>query len=150
MKTLNRTPTRLNGGKTPHQALKDALTNTTGNVPDITRWRTFGSTAYVYILKQKRAQGDKFSVRAQKGKLVGYDGDYIYRIYIAPHKIIRSAHVTFDEANTTPLRTSLPTDDDEPACEYVELTLQDLDINDITKPLPLDLPQPPAHEPTET
>jgi len=52
------------------------------------------------VLDQSIKRGDKFALRAFKGKLVSYKvGSYtIYRIYMPSlHKVIRSVNVLFNE-----------------------------------------------------
>ncbi len=60
---LNRTPHTALNGKTP-------LEECTGEVPDLSRARVFGSTAYVQIPKRDRR--GKFERTAWKGIMVGY------------------------------------------------------------------------------
>jgi hypothetical protein len=44
------------------------------------------------------SRGDKFEGRAHVGKLVGYEGRTIYRIWLPlENKIVRTTDVTFDE-----------------------------------------------------
>lgn len=47
--------------------------------PHMSLLRTFGSTAFLHVLKEKRS--GKFSERAQKGYLVGFDNGNSYRVY---------------------------------------------------------------------
>jgi len=81
-------------------------------------WKIYGCPAYVHINEKdpQRQRGNKFVVRAQKGRLVGYEGSHIYRVYL-PHKnrVVRSSSVTFDESGTfltTPISEEEGGDDD--------------------------------------
>jgi hypothetical protein len=120
-------------------------------LPNIAHWRTFGCTAYAYIPKQKRVQGQKFHVRAQKGKLVGYEGDHIYRIYIpTQNKVIRTSHVTFNENEINPVHPLATSDsedtDDEDDSGYITLNANHFHPDlptDSGGVLPLDLHTPP-------
>lgn len=138
IKIVNRTPTRINkDSKTPYQSLSEML-EISNTLPNITNWRTFGCTAYVHILKQRRTQGNKLELRAQKGNLIGYEGDNIYRIYLPSKRvIIRSSHVTFNESNLD--LPNVPnedlSDEEDPTIEYVRLPL------DSEGDTPSDLPQ---------
>ena len=94
---LNRMPTRRLASKSPHQIIAEAL-HWTPLLPYVGNLRAFGSTAFV--LDQSIARGDKFSSRAKKGILVGFEADNIYKIWIpAEHKVVRSTNVTFDETS---------------------------------------------------
>ena len=54
--------------------------------------------AYVYIPKEDRVISYKIALRVYKGILVGYEGRYIFRVYIkSKTKVIRSLNVTFNE-----------------------------------------------------
>ena len=94
---LNRMPTRRLASKSPHQIIAEAL-HWTPLLPYVGNLRAFGSTALV--LDQSIARGDKFSSRAKKGILVGFEADNICKIWIpAEHKVVRSTNVTFDETS---------------------------------------------------
>jgi hypothetical protein len=71
---------------TPYEALN-------GCKPDLHHVRTLGSTAYNLVGSYKK----KLQDRAEEGKLVGYDGDSIYRILLPDGKIIRGSNVHIDE-----------------------------------------------------
>ncbi|EKG09436.1 Integrase catalytic core, partial [Macrophomina phaseolina MS6] len=139
IKIVNRTPTRINeNNKTPFQSISEKL-KLSQALPNLSNWRTFGCTAYVHVPHQRRTAANKFQLRAQKGKLVGYEGDTIYRIYLpAKHMVIRSSHVTFNEADI-----DLPTldpedvlDEQDELSEYVSIPL------DSEGEVPVDIPHP--------
>lgn len=66
-----------------------------GKKPRIRHLRIIASTCYMHIPSQKRKKMDK---KAEKGYLVGYDGDERYRIYIPERKDVRvSRDVKFVE-----------------------------------------------------
>ncbi|KAB2568562.1 Retrovirus-related Pol polyprotein from transposon TNT 1-94 [Lasiodiplodia theobromae] len=124
IKIVNRTPTRINkDSKTPYQSLCEKL-GMSDTLPNITNWRTFGCTAYAHVPRQRRTQGNKLELRAQKGNLIGYEGDAIYRIYLPSKRtVIRSSHVTFNESNldlpNVPNEDLL--DEDDPTIEINDL-----------------------------
>jgi hypothetical protein len=67
-----------------------------GRKPYVGHLRVYGCKAYV--LRYDIARGDKFADRTIAGRLIGYEGDNIYRIWIPEQrKIRRSSHVLFDE-----------------------------------------------------
>jgi len=84
---LNMLPTSVNKDKAPPaQAMALALGDTDSTIT-YANWKIYGCPAYVLINEKdpQRQQGNKFIARAQKGRLVGYKGSHIYRVYI-PHK----------------------------------------------------------------
>ena len=61
--------------------------------------RVLGCSAYTHIQKERRQQGAKFEPRAEKGLLVGFEGNHIYRLWIPTrNSIVRSSTVKFDES----------------------------------------------------
>ena len=52
------------------------------------RIQAVGRNAYVHIPGAQRAKGDKVAPRAIRGKLVGFDGNHIYRVYIPEQKTV--------------------------------------------------------------
>ncbi|SMY29766.1 unnamed protein product [Zymoseptoria tritici ST99CH_1A5] len=84
-------------GKSPYQVLAEHF-KWPRTKPYIGNLRIFGCTAFV--LDQELARGDKFEDRATTGRLVGFEGDNIYKVYLPlEHKVVRSVNVTFDEAH---------------------------------------------------
>jgi len=85
---LNRTAPTCVKGKSPYEMWYNKK-------PKITHLRVFGCTAYVHVPDQRRK---KMDAKAEKGILVGYEGDDGYKILIQPgNKMIRSRDVVFDE-----------------------------------------------------
>lgn len=103
----NLRPTNALEGKSPYEALEDKQ-------PRLDHLRVLGSTVYVLIHKEER-QGDKsksakFTPRAQKGKLVGYDGHTIYRVFLEDsNKIVRVKDLRIHEDVIPKQNTNLPT-----------------------------------------
>jgi transposase InsO family protein len=86
----NRSPTKILG-KTPYEAYE-------GTKPSLQHLRIIGSTVYTLIPKERRQQSAKFDHRSQKCKLVGYDGESIYRVWNPmTGRIQRAKDVTIDE-----------------------------------------------------
>ena len=88
---IKRTPSPALDGKSPYQVV-------IGKIPYVGNLRTFGCTAFV--LDQDVARGDKFADRAQIGRLTGFEGNNIYRVYLNG-KTVRSVNVRFDEKHFT-------------------------------------------------
>lgn len=85
---LNRTGPTPNDGKSPYELWYNKK-------PKINHLRIIGCVCYVHVPKQKRSKLDK---KAQKGILIGYDGDDGYRVYDTRNfKLLRSRDVTFEE-----------------------------------------------------
>lgn len=85
---LNRTGTSSIPNKSPHELWY-------GKKPAIKHLRILGCTCYAHVPKANRK---KLQKKAEKGILIGYEGDEGYRIWIMEsHKLIRSRDVTFEE-----------------------------------------------------
>lgn len=85
---LNRTGPSSVEGKSPHELWYNKK-------PKISHLHIIGCTAYVHVPDQ---QPKKMDAKAEKGVLVGYEGDDGYRIFVQPgHKVCRSRDVIFDE-----------------------------------------------------
>ena len=119
----NRTPTRANSGKTPHEVWH-------GNKPNIKHLRIIWSDAYAYIPKAKRS---KLDPKANQLKLIGYHVDKkAYRLWNPIKERIQfSRDVTFDEA-TAINQSHNPINDDEE--EYViEAIIGERHIDGVTQ-----------------
>ena len=72
-------PTHALSGKSPYEFYES-------KPPSLNHLRVLGSTVYVLIHKEERrginSKSAKFSPRAQRGILCGYDGCTIYRVYL--------------------------------------------------------------------
>jgi transposase InsO family protein len=90
----NRSPTKILG-LTPYEAYE-------GTKPSLEHLRIIGSTVYTLIPKERRLQSAKFDDRSQKCRLVGYDGESIYRVWNpVTHRVTRVKDVLFDEGSQT-------------------------------------------------
>lgn len=116
---LNRTgPTPIEG-RSPHELWY-------GKKPKINHLKIIGSNCYVHVPKQKRES--KIDRKAEKGILVGYDGDEGYRIFnVKELKLIRSRDVVFDEL---PLL-------DKPKIDSTAVTPPEPETNTYELPMPL-------------
>ncbi|KAL1582041.1 hypothetical protein WHR41_09299 [Cladosporium halotolerans] len=86
----NRSPSKAIG-KTPYEAF-------VGAKPSLGHLRMVGSVAYTLLPKARRLQSAKFDSRASKCRLVGYEGDSIFRVWNPKtKKVARAKDVTFDE-----------------------------------------------------
>lgn len=99
-------PTRILEGKTPYELFEN-------KIPTLDHLRVLGSTVYVLIHEKEQkganSKGAKFAPRAQRGKLVGYDGKTIYRVYLEKDfAVIRVKNLRIYEDATAKVSTSLP------------------------------------------
>lgn len=105
----NLRPTNALDGQSPYEVFEK-------KPPTLDHLMMIGSTVYVLIHEEER-KGDKsksakFAPRAQKGKLVGYDGHTIYRVFLEKdNKIIRVKDLRIHEDATPKDDTTVPTYD---------------------------------------
>ena len=64
--------------------------------PSVDYLRVLGCKCYVNIPEERRVKGNKLDKRAEIGKLVGYEGSHIYKVWLNG-KVVKSSNVTFDE-----------------------------------------------------
>ena len=96
-------------GKTPHELW-------TGNKPDVSHMRVFGSTCWV-VLHKSHVDG-KFGDKAAKGIFVGYpDGSKAYKVILDNGKVVKARSVVFSEKNSSTV-ANVP--EDSPVDEVVE------------------------------
>jgi hypothetical protein len=90
---------RLQGCITPYEALMNFVEPGKDHKPSIAHLRVVGCEAYVQIPKERRIQSDKTGERAEKGILLGFEGNHIYRVWIGgrTRSLVRSANVNFNE-----------------------------------------------------
>lgn len=102
---VNRTATKSVQGKTPYQAFMDQVEpDFAPHIPSVSHLRVLGCKAYVQIPIQDRVLSQKTIPRAEIGILVGYQGNHIYRVYVASRRtIVSSSNVTFDEKSLNSL-----------------------------------------------
>lgn len=84
--------------------------------PDINHLRILGSTVYVFLHEEERdLKWEKWKARALRGKLVGFDGHTIYRVYIEQQaKVIRIKDLRIFEDYEPKDSTGLPTYEETP------------------------------------
>ena len=89
MKVWNCLPTSSLSGKTPYEAWH-------GTKPDLSRFRVFGCTAYVFVQKDKRK---KLESHMEKCIFVGYPAEYKAWDFYNPvtRRFITSERAEFDE-----------------------------------------------------
>ena len=116
--------------------------------PDVSHLRILGSTVYVLIHEEERdLKSEKFTPRALKGKLVGYDGHTIYRVHIEEQqKVIRVKDLRVFE-DTVAGDTNLPTFDGKPTFEGF-LATDDDDDQSIRPSTSKEIAPPQTKEPT--
>jgi len=96
-------------GKTPHDLW-------TGNQPDISHMRVFGSTCWVVL--HKSHVDDKLADKAAKGIFVGYPGgSKAYEVILDDGKVFEARSVFFSENNSSKVADVL---EDSPVDEVVE------------------------------
>ena len=90
-------------GKTPYKAFMDEFYLNQDNRPSVAYLRVLGCKTYIQIPKERRIISQKVAVQAEVGILVGYEGSYIFKVYIplrkgpAENRIIRSSNVRFNK-----------------------------------------------------
>jgi hypothetical protein len=95
----NRVATRVLNGKTLYQCfMDDVFGEKPEYIPLVSHIRVIGYKTYVLIEKEKRVVSEKLAPRAEVGILVGFEGHYIYRVYIPlKRRVVRTSHCRFDE-----------------------------------------------------
>ncbi|OCK73050.1 hypothetical protein K432DRAFT_450509, partial [Lepidopterella palustris CBS 459.81] len=79
---INRVPTSaIPNGKTPHQALKEAL-GSERILPELGHLERFGKKGYIHIPSAVRQKGRKFDPRGKVGYLIGMEGTTIYKMWV--------------------------------------------------------------------
>jgi hypothetical protein len=73
----------------------------TGNKPNVSYFRVFGSKCYILV---KKGRHSKFSHKAVEGFLLGYDSNTkVYRVFNKSSSLVEvSSDVVFDETNVSP------------------------------------------------
>ncbi len=100
--------------------------------PDVSRLRTFGATAYVYIPKEKRHKLDDHSTR---GIMVGYAANTKgYRVLLEDDSVVIGRDVIFDEGVGAGRRNQQEQEDSD----------SELEIEDIAEPEDMDTEEPPG------
>jgi len=96
-------------GKTPHELW-------TGNKPDVSHMRVFGSTCWV-VLHKSHIDG-KFGDKVAKGVFLGYpDGSKAYKVILDDGKVVKARSVVFSENNSSKV-AEVP--EDSPVDEVAE------------------------------
>jgi hypothetical protein len=98
----NRTATLMLNGMTPAEAFKRQVQpglSDDNYKPDLSHLQAVGCKVYVNILKERRLKSAKLDPHAEEGYLVGFEGSYIYRVYLPgrSQKIVRTLYYIFDE-----------------------------------------------------
>jgi hypothetical protein len=100
--------------KTPYKLL-------TGNKPNVSYFRVFGSKCYVL---QKRSKSFKFVPKVYEGFLLGYDSNsHAYRIFIKDSSCVETTcDMMFDETNGSQVEQYdlVVVDDEEAPCEALQ------------------------------
>ena len=78
--TMNRTATSTLKGMTPYEALSRQVGDGKGRRLPVDHLRVLSCKAVVHIQAPRRTKSDKLSPRRETGILVGYEGNYIYRV----------------------------------------------------------------------
>jgi hypothetical protein len=81
----------------------------TGNKPNVSYFRVFGSKCYILV---KKSRNSKFAPKAVEGFLLGYDSNTkVYRVFNKSSDLVEvSSDVVFDETNGS-LREQVDLDD---------------------------------------
>jgi len=107
-------------GKTPHELW-------TGNKPDVSHMRVFGSTRWL-ILHKSHVDG-KFGDKASKGIFVGYpDGSKAYKVILDDGKVVKARSVVFSENNSSKV-VDVPQDSPEEGETGLDACSNDQDVD---------------------
>jgi hypothetical protein len=84
-----------------HLLKKNSYELLTGNKPNVSYFRVFGSKCYVLV---KKGRHSKFAPKAVEGFLLGYDSNTkVYRVFNKSSGLVEvSSDVVFDETNGSP------------------------------------------------
>jgi hypothetical protein len=84
----------------------------TGNKPNVSYFRVFGSKCYILV---KKGRHSKFAPKAVEGFLLGYDSNIkVYKVFNKSSGLVEvSSDVVFDETNGSPREQFDPDDVDE-------------------------------------
>ena len=105
----NLSPTKALNGKTPHEAYH-------GVKPDVGHLRPFGTEVTCRNSEQK----NKLSPRAWKGKLVGYEGSKIIRVYDSTRrKIYRTDYFRFESTEPSMIIYLNEEENEEEHCFFI-------------------------------
>ena len=82
----------------------------TGNKPNVSYFRVFGSKCYILV---KKGRNSKFAPKAVEGFLLGYDSNTkAYRVFNKSSGLVEvSSDVVFDETNGSPREQVVDCDD---------------------------------------
>ena len=102
-------PTNALSGKSPYEFYES-------KPPSLNHLRVLGSTVYILIHKEERkginSKSAKFSPRAQRGILRGYDGCTIYRVFLEKdYRVVRVKDLLIHEDAISKDQTEVPTYD---------------------------------------
>ncbi|KAF8460099.1 hypothetical protein BDZ91DRAFT_664831 [Kalaharituber pfeilii] len=91
----NRLPHTALQGRTPYEVLLHRR-------PQVGHLRPFFTQCYVHIPESTRGPGSKLEQRALEGRLVGYTGNSMYRVYIPSKRTVNESNqVRFVPNNTS-------------------------------------------------
>ncbi len=93
-------------------------------IPDLHHLRILGSNVYFFLHEEERSlKSAKWEARALRGKLVGFDGHTIYRVYIKDqNKVIRIKDLRIYEAITLKVTESLSDFEGRPTFDGVQVS----------------------------
>ena len=102
IKMINRTATRTLSGITLYKTFIDQIEPDKKSQyrPKVSYFRVLSYKYYVYISEERRTKGNKLEKRVELRILVGYEGTYIYRVYVPTRrgeKIVKTSNIRFDE-----------------------------------------------------
>jgi hypothetical protein len=101
----------------------------TGNKPNVSYFRVFGSKCYILV---KKGRNSKFAPKAVEGFLLGYDSNTkAYRVFNKSSGLVEvSSDVVFDETNGSPREQVVDLDDvdeeDAPAAAIRTMAIGDV------------------------
>jgi hypothetical protein len=117
-------------GLTPTEVFSKAL-GIPAHDTSLKHLRVWGCRAFVHIPSERRLKSTKMAPRAVEGRLIGYRGSHIYKVWFPETgKIVESRDVTFieddqpdNDSPTTAQPPPKPTDDDGPSGGAVRIEI---------------------------
>jgi hypothetical protein len=135
-----------------HRLLKKTLYELlTGNKPNVSYFRVFGSKCYILV---KKGRTSKFAPKAIEGFLLGYDSNTkAYRVFNKSSGLVEvSSDVVFDETNGSPREQVVDLDDVDEE-DVPTVAMRTMAIGDVRPQEQLEQDQPSSstmvHPPTQ-
>lgn len=95
----SRTATRVLGGDNPAGTANAILHPNDDPKPAVGHVKVYGCRSFVNLPQEQRVRSAEYAPRANVGKLIGYQGQHNYFIWLPTERVIVSPSVSFDESS---------------------------------------------------